>query len=94
MTKAILIAISLTLINAISSLIVVKIAMNKDWKSFNKLIFGSFAIRYFITGGLVWICVKYLELHILAFSLTFMVSTFFLLLAEIVWIHRKNSLKR
>lgn len=91
MTKAILIALSLTIFNAVTSLIIVKIAINKDWKSFNKLIFGSIAIRYFLTAGLVWFFVVYLELHTLAFALTFLVSSFFLLIAEIILIHRKKQ---
>ncbi|MFH1051573.1 MAG: hypothetical protein V1779_11685 [bacterium] len=94
MTKAIIIAISLTFLNALSSFIIDRIAMNKDWKSFNKLIFGSMAIKYFLTAGLVWFCVSYLELHKLAFSLTFLVSTFFLLMGEIMMIHKYKSGKR
>jgi hypothetical protein len=94
MIKAFIIAISLTLVNALSSYIIVKIAMNKDWKSFNKLIFGSMAIRYFLTAGLVCYCVVYLKLDKLAFALTFLVSTFFLLIAEILLIHKRQLMKK
>ena len=92
MMKAILIAISLTLFNALTSFLIAKIAMNKDWKGFNKLIFGSMAVRYFLTAGFVWLCISYLELNKLAFSLTFLVSTFFLLIGEIIFIHRKKAM--
>jgi len=90
MEKAIIIAISITLFNALSSFIIIKIAMDKDWRSFNKLIFGSMAIRYFLTAGLVFICVVYMDLNKLAFSLTFLISTFFLLMFEILVIHKKR----
>jgi len=94
MTKAILIALSLTLFNAISSYFVYKIALKKDWKSFNKLIFGSMAVRYFLTAALVWLSVVYLELDKLAFAMTFLCSTFFLLIGEILMIHRRQLLKK
>ena len=92
MVKSILFALVLTLINALSFWIIVKIAINKDWKSFNKLVFGSMVFRYFLTAGVVWVCLVNLELDKLAFSLTFLVSTFFLLMGEIILIHKRQKI--
>lgn len=92
MVKSILFAVILTLINAFSFWVIVKLAINKDWKSFNKLVFGSMAVRYFLTAGVVWVCLVNLELDKLAFSLTFLVSTFFLLMGEILLIHRRQKM--
>ncbi len=90
MTKAIIIAFAITFLNALSLFIIYNIALTKDWGGFNKLIFGSMVIRYAVTSGLVWFCVSYLELNVLAFALTFLISTFFLLIAEILIIHKKS----
>jgi hypothetical protein len=91
MAKAILIALSLTMLNAVSSLLISNHALKQTWKKFNKLVFGSMVIRYFLTAALVWFCLQYLDLHKLAFALTFLVSTFILIFVEILFIHNKSK---
>jgi hypothetical protein len=89
MTKSILIALSLTLLNALSSLLINNIAMKKKWKTFIKLVFGSMVVRYLLTAFLVWFCLQYLNLNKLGFALTFLITTFILIFLEILYIHKK-----
>mgnify|MGYP001615576259 CR=1 FL=1 len=89
MLKAVLIAFSLTLLNAVSAMLISKHALKTDWKKFNKLVFGSMLIRYFLTAAAVWICIKYLELPALAFAFTHLLSTFILIIVEILFIHKR-----
>ncbi len=92
MVNSVLLAISLTLINSASFLLIYKIAMNKSWGTFSKLIFGSMAIRYFTTAIFVWIIVTKFEVNVLIFVLIFFISTFILLIVEILFIHNQAKL--
>ncbi len=86
-------ALMLSVFNALSGFIIAKLAMKKDNANFNKLIFGGMAVRYFLTMILVWVCLKIFSLDKLSFGLTFLISTFILLLSEILYLHfRSNSL--
>ena len=87
MIEAILIAISLTIVNAGSSFVISRIAMKKSWKVFNKLVFGSMVVRYFFTAACVILIVKYVDIPKLAFALTFLIATFILIIVEILFIH-------
>jgi hypothetical protein len=88
---AIISALAISLINALVAVIIIKIAMNKEWTKFNKLIFGSMVSRYFIILILIWICFQIFDLDKLAFSLTFILSTFILLFLEILFLHYRSN---
>lgn len=92
MIEAIAIAFGITLLNALSALITIKKAQKKEARSFNKIIFGSMVIRYFINVIAVWFCLKVLNLLPLPFALTFMLSTFILILLEILLINYRANL--
>jgi hypothetical protein len=91
MAKAILLALSLTILNAVVSLIIINYSMKKDWKKLYKLVFGSMTVRYFLTTSLVWFCLRYFVLNAFAFALTFLISTFILIFVEILFIHIKTK---
>jgi hypothetical protein len=94
MVLAILIAVSLTILNLIFSIVIVNYAMKTDWNRLYKLVFGSIVAKYFVTAFLVWICLKYLDLDKFAFAITFLISTFIMIFVEILFIHyRAKSLK-
>lgn len=94
MTIAFIAALSICLLNALSALIVIKKAYSGKTENFTKLIFGAMTVRYFIVSALVWFCLKILDLDEFLFSITFLISTFLLIMAEILYLnYRSNILK-
>jgi len=89
MALAIIIAVSLTILNLIISIVIVNYAMKTDWNRLYKLVFGSMVAKYFVTAFLVWICLKYLDIDQFAFAITFLISTFVLIFVEILFIHNR-----
>ena len=92
MFKSILLGISLTLLNGASLLIIYKIAINKSWASFLKLVYGSMVARYFSTAVIVWLIVTKSNVNVLIFALVFFISTFILLIFEILFIHNQAKM--
>ena len=92
MIIAVITALLISVFNAFSAIIIGKIALKKDSNQFNKLIFGSMGIRYFLTVILVWICLKFLKLEEFPFALTFLISTFILLIIEILYLNFRSNL--
>ncbi len=92
MIKAISIAFGITFLNALAAIIIAIKAQKKETKKFNKIIFGSMVVRYFINVIAVWFCLKVLNLMPLPFALTFMISTFVLILIEIILINYRANL--
>lgn len=91
MLTAIFSALIISILNATAAVIIIKIAMKKDWRMFNKLIFGSMVARYFIIIIMLWLSFKVFDLDKLAFALTFMLSTFIILFFEIIFIHFRSN---
>lgn len=91
MLISIVTALMISVFNAISAFIIARVAYKKDNANFNKLIFGSMATRYFLTMFLVFICLKYMNLEKLSFGLTFLISTFILLLSEILYLNFRSN---
>ena len=89
MAEAILFAVSLTILNALSSILIANYAIKKKWKTFNRWVFGSMVVRYFLTAAIVVYVIKYLKLNKLAFALTFLIFTFILIIVEILFIHNR-----
>ncbi len=92
MLKSIITALILSVFNLVSAFIIARYALKKEGPSFNKIIFGSMVVRYFIVMILVFICLKYMDLDKLAFGLTFLISTFILILAEIFYLNSRANL--
>jgi hypothetical protein len=91
MLKAMFSAIAISIINAAVAVIIIKIALKKDWKKFNKLVFGSMVVRYFLILITLWICYQVFDLDKFTFSLTFILSTFVLLFLEILFLHYRAN---
>ncbi len=91
MAESIIIALLICILNAVAALYVIRKAQKKVIEKFTKIVLSSLVIRYFIVVILVWLCLKVLELHQLAFSLTFMISTFLLIIAEILYINYRSN---
>ena len=81
----------LSVINTAVAITVIKKAIKKDNKTFNKLIFGSMVVRYFFIGFLVWFNLQILKLDALGFSLTFLSTTFVLIIMEILYLNKQSK---
>lgn len=86
-----LIAFSICLANALILIIIVRFNINKNWKKFNNIVFGSMVVRYFIVAGIIWLCLKIFQLHPTAFSLTFLISCFVFIFVEILYINNRSK---
>jgi hypothetical protein len=93
MALAFISALSLCLLNAGAAFIVILKAYKGEKENFTKLVLGSMVARYLIVAVLVWFCLKIINLDEFLFSLTFLIATFLLILAEILYLnHRSNTL--
>ncbi len=92
MLKSILFAICLTLLNFVSSFIFIRIALKKkENKKFMKIVFGSMVTRYFAILIIMWLMLKFLELDVLSFAITFMLSTFIFIFVEILYLNYRGK---
>lgn len=87
MLIAVIAAILLCLINVSIAIIVINRAFKKDPKESTKIVLASMVIRFFSMIILIWVGVELLNLHAFAFSLTLLISSFILLIAEILYVH-------
>jgi hypothetical protein len=92
MLKSFLIGFSISMLNAIAAFISIKIAVKKtEFGDFNKIVFGSMVIRYIIVAALVLLALLFLNLDKLVFGLTFMLTTFVLLIIEILYLNNRTN---
>lgn len=88
----ILSAVALCSMNFISGVAVYHISISKNNKKFSRIFFTSILVRYVINLFLFFIFLKYLEFQPLKFALTFMLTTFVFLMAEILYLNSKSNL--
>ena len=87
-----LIGFSISLLNAVGAFITIKIANKKqDFGKFNKIVFGSMAIRYVLVAVLILLALLFLHLNKLVFGLTFLLTTFVLLIIEILYLNNRTN---
>ena len=89
--KSILLAFGICLINAMAAFISALIALKKEQPKFNKIIFGSMVIRYFLVSAAVLLTLLFVEINKLGFGLTFLISTFVLIFAEILYLNYRSN---
>lgn len=85
---AVLTALGICVINTALGWIVSRLAFGKDLNVFLAMIFGSLGVRSIIVMVSAWFCLSVINMHQVAFSLTFAISCFVFLLAEIFFFHR------
>ncbi len=85
---AVLTALGICVINTALGWVVSRLAFGRDLNSFLAMIFGSLGVRSIIVMVSAWFCLSVINLHQVAFALTFAVSCFVFLLAEIFFFHR------
>ncbi len=88
----ILSAVALCSINFVSGIVIYHIAISKSNKTFSRIFFASILLRYVINLFLFFIFLKYLKFQPLKFALTFMLTTFVLMIAEILYLNSKSNL--
>lgn len=91
MVESVLIAFCLCLINIAAALTVIKYAYRHKKEKFLPIVLSSMIIRYVIVTVAVWFCLKIMELNQLGFSLTFFITTFILILAEILYLNNRSN---
>jgi len=89
MTLSIILGTLLSIINATAGYISARIALKKNDESFSNIIFGSMIIRYFVVSVVVFVSLKYIRINHLGFGLSFMISTFILIVIEIFYLNNR-----
>ncbi len=94
MLESFLYAFLLSSLNVgVALLVIILAAKKKKKKDFTKIVFTSMVVRYMIVSAANWIMLAYFVTDQLAYGLTFMISTFILILVEILYInYRAKSL--
>jgi hypothetical protein len=89
MILSIVLGTSLSVINAVAGYLSARVALKKNDESFSNIIFGSMIIRYFVVALVVFVSLKYLRINHLGFGLSFMISTFILIVIEIFYLNNR-----
>jgi prolipoprotein diacylglyceryltransferase len=93
MFESFLYAFLLSSLNVGVAFLVILYAARKKKKDFTKIVFASMVVRYFIVSASNWIILAYFATDKLVYGLTFMITTFILILVEILYInYRAKSL--
>jgi hypothetical protein len=90
--ESVIAGITISLLNTVAAVLIIKKAFKTNPEKFNKIVFSSLVIRYFVVAGLILLGLLVFELDKFWFSLSFMISTFILLMFEIIYINSKANL--
>jgi hypothetical protein len=90
--KSFFLALLICLLNTLSAVITARIGLKKDNSKFSRIIFGSLVLRYFLVSAAVLIVLIYVDINKLVFGLTFLISTFILILSEILYLNNRADL--
>jgi hypothetical protein len=63
-------------------------AFQKELNTFLAIVFGSFGVRAILVIAVVWYCLAIINMHQVAFTLSFAISSFVLLMVEILFFHK------
>jgi zinc transporter ZupT len=85
---AIMTALGICVVNTALGYVVSRIAFGKELNVFLALVFGSLGVRAIVVMVAAWFCLSVVSMHQVAFSLTFAIACFVLLLGEILFFHR------
>lgn len=85
---AVLSAIGLCVVNTLGGYIVSRMAFGKDLNVFLGMVFGSLGVRAVVILASAWFCLSVVGMHQVAFSLTFAIVCFIMLMGEILFFHR------
>lgn len=85
---SVLAAFGLSVLNAVIGFIVARWAFGKELNTFLGIVFGSFGIRSIMVITCIWLCLGPLDMHQTSFAITFAISSFLFLMAEIFFFHQ------
>ena len=91
MDYSVLCAILLSFINFLLGLTTAKLALKKPLNLFNRIVFGSFVIRYFLIAIAFFILLKYYIQNHFNFAISFVFSTFILIFVEILYLNNRAN---
>ncbi|MBI5324663.1 MAG: hypothetical protein HZB41_05235 [Ignavibacteriae bacterium] len=90
--KSFLLAVLICLANSIAAMFTARIGLKKDNKSFSRIIFGSLVIRYILVSAAILLILLFVELNKFIFGLTILISTFILIISEILYLNNRAEL--
>lgn len=92
--SAIGIALGVNVLNTLVGYFVSRYAFSKDLNVFLAIVFGSLGIRSVVVMVLAWYCLSVVQMHQIGFSITFAISSFVLLIGEILFFHRSYEIAK
>ncbi|MCO6466798.1 MAG: hypothetical protein J5I53_09305 [Bradyrhizobiaceae bacterium] len=81
-------AFGICVVNALIGFLVTRWAFQKEMNTFLAIVFGSFGVRAILVIAAVWACIGPLDMHQVAFAITFAISCFVFLMGEILFFHQ------
>ncbi|MCU0329788.1 MAG: hypothetical protein MUC47_02290 [Candidatus Kapabacteria bacterium] len=87
-------AITLCAVNTAVGYVVAKKAFDRELNTFLGMVFGSLAVRLVIVVAVVYVLIGRVGLHQLAFSLTFVIVGFLLIMGEVLFFHTSYEKKK
>lgn len=84
---AVIIALAISISNSLVGYVVAKKASTKEMNSFMAMIFGSLAARGLVVVSLAYVGLAIVDLHKVAFALSFSISAFVALMVEVFFFH-------
>jgi hypothetical protein len=91
MLNSILIALLITFLNSVASLLIAIYGYKKNYNKFTTIVFASMVIRFFIAAFFIWFGFVILKLDKLAFGMTFILSTFIFIFIEILYLNFRSN---
>ncbi len=91
MLISVIIGFLICLANALAAAMLIIRAYRGPEEKIIRKVLGGMVVRYFCVTILLWFCLTFLELHRLAFALTFLVSTFVLIILEILYFNYRSN---
>lgn len=85
---AVLVALGINVLNTIAGYGIARWSFEKDLNIFLAIVFGSFAVRASIVIGIVWVLLSVVGMDLVWFAITFAISSFMSIMAEIIFFHR------
>jgi len=80
---AIVIALAISVTNSCVGYVIAKRASTKEMNTFMGMVFGSLALRGLVVVALAYLGLGVVDLHDVAFALTFSISAFVALMVEV-----------
>lgn len=90
----VVVAIGLCLANTVVGYIIARKAFRRELNVFLGMVFGSMAARLAVVVVVVWALISEVGLHQLAFSLTFVIGGFIMIIGEVLFFHTSYERKK